>query len=142
MSRSGYTDDWDYGEGQWMMIRWRGAVKSAIRGKRGQTTLKAILDAMDALPVKRLIQNDLQSKTGEFCTLGVLGNARGVDMTSLDPDNREGVAAAFDVAPALAAEIFYENDEARWNNETPELRFARMRRWVASNIRPQLETPQ
>ena len=142
MSRSGYTDDWDYGEGQWMMIRWRGAVKSAIRGKRGQTTLKAILDAMDALPVKRLIQNDLQSKTGEFCTLGVLGNARGVDMTSLDPDNREGVAAVFDIAPALAAEIFYENDETCGYNETPELRFARMRRWVASNIRPQLETPQ
>jgi len=142
MSRSGYTDDWDYGECQWMMIRWRGAVKSAIRGKRGQTTLKAILDAMDALPLKRLIQNDLQSKTGEFCTLGVLGNARGVDMTSLDPDNREGVAAVFDIAPALAAEIFYENDETCGYNETPEQRFARMRRWVASNIRPQLETPQ
>jgi len=140
MSRSGYTDDWDYGEAQWMMIRWRGAVKSAIRGKRGQSTLKEILAAMDALPVKRLIKNDLQSKTGEFCTLGVLGNARGIDMASLDPDNREGVAAVFDTAPALAAEIFYENDECCWRDETPERRFERMRRWVASNIRPQSET--
>ena len=140
MSRSGYTDDWDYGEAQWMMIRWRGAVKSAIRGKRGQSTLKEILAAMDALPVKRLIKNDLQSKTGEFCTLGVLGNARGIDMASLDPDNREGVAAVFDTAPALAAEIFYENDECCWLDETPERRFERMRRWVASNIRPQSET--
>lgn len=34
MSRSGYTDDCDY-EGNWPMICWRSAVKSAIRGKRG-----------------------------------------------------------------------------------------------------------
>ena len=123
-----------------MMIRWRGAVKSAIRGKRGQSTLKAILAAMDALPVKRLIQNDLQSKTGEFCTLGVLGNARGIDMASLDPDNRECVAAVFDIAPALAAEVFYENDEGCRGDETPERRFERMRRWVTSNIKTSLET--
>ena len=45
MSRSGYTDDYDDGY-EWANIRWRGAVKSAIRGKRGQATLKAILDAM------------------------------------------------------------------------------------------------
>ena len=140
MSRSGYTDDWDYEEAQWMMIRWRGAVKSAIRGKRGQSTLKAILAAMDALPVKRLIQNDLQSKTGEFCTLGVLGNARGIDMVSLDPDNREGVAAVFDIAPALAFEIFYENDEGCRGDETPERRFERMRCWVTSNIKTSPET--
>lgn len=32
MSRCGYSDDYD----QWALIRWRGAVESAIRGKRGQ----------------------------------------------------------------------------------------------------------
>jgi len=139
MSRSGYTDDYD-GDGQWAMIRGRGAVESAIRGNRGQNALKAILAAMDALPVKRLIENDLQSKTGEFCTLGVLGHARGIDMASLDSDNREGVAAVFGIAPALVAEIFYENDEGGWHNETPERTFERMRDWVASNIKSTGET--
>lgn len=36
MSRSGYTDEDDI----WAMIRWRGAVTSAIRGKRGQQALR------------------------------------------------------------------------------------------------------
>ena len=140
MSRSGYTDD-DGSYDQWEVIRWRGAVESAIRGKRGQKTLKAILSAMDSLPAKRLIQNDLQSKTGtgDFCTLGVLGKARGINMDSIDPYNRNSVAAAFQIAPALASEIFYENDEGCWDEETPEQRFCRMRRWVTSHIRPPSE---
>jgi len=47
MSRSGYSDDCD---DQWSLICWRGAVKSAIRGKRGQAFLKEMLAALDALP--------------------------------------------------------------------------------------------
>lgn len=42
MSRSGYTDDCD---DQWALIRWRGAVNSAIKGKRGQQALRGRLDA-------------------------------------------------------------------------------------------------
>jgi hypothetical protein len=34
MSRSGYSDDIDSADDQWALIRWRGAVKSAIRGAR------------------------------------------------------------------------------------------------------------
>jgi len=34
MSRSGYVDNGDIE--QWDLIRWRGAVASAIRGKRGE----------------------------------------------------------------------------------------------------------
>ena len=49
---------------------------------------------------------------GAFCTLGVVGQARGVDLAALDPEDREAVAKAFDIAPALAAEIVYENDES------------------------------
>ena len=44
MSRSGYGDD--YGDDDPLAIgRWRGAVNSAIRGKRGQQTLREILAA-------------------------------------------------------------------------------------------------
>ena len=53
MSRSGYHDDCE----GWDLIR--GAVKSAIRGRRGQAFLKEMLAALDALPEKRLITEDL-----------------------------------------------------------------------------------
>lgn len=106
MSRSGYSDDCD----QWDLIRWRGAVNSAIRGKRGQAFLRELAAAMDAMPDKRLIADELQAD-GAFCTLGVIGAARGVDMSNLDPYDRGRVAGMFNVAEALAAEIMYENDD-------------------------------
>lgn len=106
MSRSGYSDDC----GGWDLIRWRGAVASAIKGARGQAFLKELAAAMDAMPDKRLIAHELQADGG-YCTIGVLGQARGVDMARIDPDDREQVARAFGIAPALAAEIVFENDE-------------------------------
>lgn len=56
MSRSGYTEDCD---DNWQLIRWRGAVASAIRGKRGQAFLRELLAALDAMPEKRLIADAL-----------------------------------------------------------------------------------
>jgi hypothetical protein len=56
MSRSGYTDDQ---EDQWAFIRYRGAVTSAIRGKRGQAFLREMLASLDAMPDKRLITGAL-----------------------------------------------------------------------------------
>jgi hypothetical protein len=41
MSRSGYSDDCD----GWALIRWRGAVNSAIKGRRGQQALREIVAA-------------------------------------------------------------------------------------------------
>lgn len=130
MSRSGYSDD----GGDWATIRWRGQVASATRGRRGQVMLRDLLDALDAMPVKRLIKNDLQAD-GEVCAIGALGLKRGLDMTEIDPEVPEEVAEAFDIARPLACEIVYENDEATWDDETPEERWVRMRKWVAAQIR-------
>lgn len=130
MSRSGYSDDCDGPE----LNLWRGAVESAIRGKRGQAFFAELAAALDAMPEKRLIVDELQTAGGEFCTIGVLGHARGVDMTTIDPENRRAVAKAFNIAPALAAEVVFENDEAGWHDETPEIRWSRMRQWVESNL--------
>lgn len=108
MSRSGYSDDYDEdGTGG----LWRGAVQRAINGKRGQAALREIAVALDAMPEKALAAESLVTADGEFCTLGVLGAARGIDLSALDPDDPWQVAQAFGIARALAQEIVFENDE-------------------------------
>ena len=129
MSRSGYSDDCD----GWALICWRGAVAQAIRGKRGQQFLRDLVIALDALPEKRLIDDRLEDD-GEVCALGSVGKLRGVSMVEIDPYEREEVAAAFNIAEALAAEIMYENDAFKWERESPEHRWVRMRQWAADNI--------
>lgn len=131
MSRSGYTDDMD---DQWAQIMWRGAVKSAIRGKRGQALLKGMLAALDSLAERRLIAKELEAG-GSVCALGALGKARGLDMHEIDPEDYERVAGTFGIATALVQEIMYMNDEGGLYGETPEARYARMRRWVEGHIK-------
>jgi hypothetical protein len=132
MSRSGYTDACE----GWDLIRWRGAVRAAIRGHRGQAFLKEMLAALDAMPNKRLIASNLITFDGEVCAMGALGRTRGLNMRAINPDDRQQVADLMGVAPALAAEIAYENDEY-WQPETPEQRFTRMRNWVMEQIAPE-----
>ena len=134
MSRSGYSDDLD----NWPMIKWRGMVASATRGKRGQQFFRDLLSALDAMPHKRLIAHEL-AKDGEVCAIGSLGVARGVDMSALDPEEPESVASAFNIATPLAQEVVYENDEnGPWSrDESPEQRWTRMRAWVAKQIKPE-----
>jgi hypothetical protein len=129
MSRSGYSDDID----QWDLIRWRGAVKAATRGKRGQRLLRDLAEALDAMPVKALIAHELENEHGEVCALGAVGKARGIDMSRLDAEEPSEVAHAFDIAQALAQEVAYMNDEA-WHGLTPEKRWLRVRSWVAENL--------
>lgn len=131
MSRSGYSDDID----NWSMIKWRGQVASAIRGKRGQTFLKDLIAALDAMPEKKLIAHELQNPNGEVCALGALGVARGIDMKNIDPEDYDVVAEKFDIAHQLAQEIVYENDET-CTNQTPEERWKRIRAWAAVAICP------
>lgn len=138
MSRSDYTDDCEN------LAMWRGAVESAIRGKRGQRLLQELAAAMDAMPIKELIADELEAD-GAYCALGVVGARRGVDMSALDPEDPEAVSAAFNIAPALAREVVYINDEghesSRYVNghyeyacETPAARWIRVRKWVAAQI--------
>jgi len=138
VSRSGYSDDID----QWDLIKWRGQVASAIRGRRGQEMLRDLLAALDSMPDKSLTVHELETPEGEVCALGALGKARALDMQKVDPDEPEDVAALFGVAHQLVQEIVYENDECGGYGETPEHRWKRMRNWVAGQIRdiPQTTT--
>ncbi len=130
MSRSGYSD-YCYG---WELIRWRGAVNQAIRGKRGQQFLRDLVTALDALPVKRLIDGELEDASG-VCALGSVGRLRGLPMENVDAYDREVVAHLFGIAPALAAEIMYENDRWEWPHQSPEDRWVSVREWAVGNIK-------
>lgn len=132
MSRSGYCDDM---EDQWQHIMWRGTIASATRGKRGQAFFRDLLAALDALPEKKLIPNELETRDGCVCALGALGKARGVDLHEVDPEDSERVAGIFNIADPLAREVVWVNDEAGAWKETPEARFIRVRAWASRQIK-------
>lgn len=131
MSRSGYSEDID---DNWALIRYRGMVASAIKGKRGQAFMRDLVDALDSLPEKRLIAGALEDH-GAVCAIGSVGIKRGVDMSNLDPEDAEAVAAKFDIAEPLAREIVYMNDEGY--HVTPEARWRDMRAWAVGNLKHQ-----
>jgi hypothetical protein len=136
MSRSGYSDD---GDSDYPLALWRGAVASAIRGKRGQAFLKEMLAALDAMPAKRLINGRL-IENGEACAIGAVGLARGIDMNKLDPEHYDAIAKVFGIPEALVREIEFENDDQDYwgsftsGEWTPERRFERMRAWVVKQL--------
>jgi len=133
MSRAGYNEDID----NWQLIRWRGQVASAIRGRRGQAFLRELIAALDAMPEKRLIAHELEAN-GEVCAIGSVGVRRGVDMSALHPQDPDRIAATFGIAEQLVREIEFMNDEAYWGAD-PESRWQHMRSWAAENLRPSQE---
>jgi len=144
MSRSGYSEDLD----NWALIRWRGAVASAIKGKKGQALLKEMEAALLALPEKRLCVGWTNPEAGEVCALGAVALKRKMDAgkhrvdatAELEREFHEDVAAEevsgeFGIAEALAKEITYVNDEHGPYNATPEERYEYMLKWVRENIK-------
>jgi hypothetical protein len=140
VSRSGYSDDID----NWAMIKWRGQVASSIRGKRGQAFLRELLTALDAMPEKRLVAHEFEAE-GQFCTLGVVAHARGLELKSLDPEDSEigdEIGKMLGITGQLAREIMFENDDYySWSDitgrlpDSPEKRWRYMREWVVNHIR-------
>lgn len=137
MSRSGYSDDCD-GE-RYPIGLYRQAVHRATTGYRGQHLLLKLRDALDAMPVKRLIAGNIKDDSGQVCALGALDPAApkyDADDWGDDWDHPRKLAKHFRIAPALASEIVYMNDEYDWRcaGETPEARWIRMRAWVEKQI--------
>ena len=128
MSRSGYSYDCEN------LNLWRGTVTRAIRGKRGQAFLRELAEAMDAMPVKRLITDDLIDQAGEVCAIGAVCKARGLNVVGIDIECAQSVGDLVDISMALAAEIEWINDEANSTSETPEQRWQRVRSWVDGQI--------
>ncbi len=131
MSRSGYSEDYDFD--QWAHICWRGAVKSALRGKKGQAFLRELRDALDEMPEKRLVAEELVCADGA-CSLGVVAQRRGIDVSNIDPYDHYAIHMPFGISNALAREIIWENDEGWPYPKTPEERWRKMRWWVEHQI--------
>lgn len=131
MSRHGYVDDCD---DNLAMGRWIGRVRSAIRGKRGQAFLRELIDALDAMPEKALVAEALIDDEGGVCAMGCVLARRGVDLNGVDPEDSGQVAGVVGLAESMVREIAYENDESYRSDETPEHRWARMRRWAEQEL--------
>jgi hypothetical protein len=142
MSRSGYSEDCDdeYNTANLYMAN----LERATKGKRGQAFFRAIADALDAMPEKRLVAEELQTGEGEVCALGCLGKARGIDMRGVDTEDWDKLGKLFGIAPSLAREVMFENDDdfgdrrcvsaSGRHRETPEERWKHVREWVARQI--------
>lgn len=131
MSRSGYDDNYDDED---LFNLWRNAVERAIKGKRGQSFLREMRDALDAMHDKKLIAHKL-IQDGEVCAIGSVGVARGTRMDDLDPERPDVIAGRFGISTALVREIEFMNDEGCWNLESPQARWCRMRAWVSAQIK-------
>lgn len=145
MSRSGYVDGCDMDH--WDFIRWRGAVKAAIRGKRGQALLREMETALLAMPIKELCAKDFaNAETGQVCALGSVALKRKLDkgtslelaMAELDGEFPAGVEAEevsdeFNISGALAKEITWVNDDEAPRD--PKGRYEYVLKWVRENLK-------
>jgi hypothetical protein len=126
MSRSGYSDDGEH------YAMWRGVIMSATRGKRGQAFFRALVEALDAMPDKRLVAGELETAEGSVCALGCLGKHRGIAIGSVDTEDWDKLGELFDIAPQLAQEVMHVNDER--GQQSPEDRWRAVRHWAARKI--------
>jgi hypothetical protein len=96
-----------------------------------------LLKALDEMPEKRLIRDELIDTGGGVCLLGAGGKAMGfADLDKIDPEDHETLAQRFNVAACLIQEIEYMNDEEPYGREeTPEQRYSRVREWLTKQIK-------
>lgn len=136
MSRSEY-EDCDDASSVWL---YREAVRRAVDGRRGQAFLLELRSALETMPVKRLAAGIvLDTHTGDCCAMGAVFAARELDVALLDGDGSEEYAAdtarVLGIAPSLAREIAYENDDLDgYRKRTPEERHAHMLAWTRQHL--------
>jgi hypothetical protein len=145
MARHGYVDDID---DPLELGRWRGRVHSAMHGKRGQSMLIELRNALDAMTEKRLVSRTLQTRDGDCCAIGSLCKAKGIDLTDHADDDSDDlfelngdISGRLNVAECMIQEIEWINDECGPHDETPEQRWTRVRAWLDRAIKQATPTP-
>lgn len=135
MSRSGYVDDYD---GDVSIHLYRGSVERALRGRRGQAFLREMAAALDAMPVKELVADEVVRDSEHVCAMGAVALARRLDVSKIDPEDYYAVSKLLNIAPSMAREIAFENDDDFGSRtEAPAARWKRMRKWVDANLLPE-----
>lgn len=139
MGRSGYTEDGDDEYNQAGL--WQANVRRATTGRRGQKFFRALLEALDALPKKELVEGELEDENGAVCALGAFRVAKGLSLDrAIAESDWDALGKAFAAAPLLMREVMFQNDDdfGEHPGETPGKRFERMRAWVAKQILPEV----
>ena len=141
MSR--YCDSDDYDWEPWMEGQAAGAMRSAIRGRRGQQLLRDLIAGLDALPEPELAAGALEDpKTGCVCALGAVRLQRGseavplrFDPTDEDVDWRE-LAEPFDISQTLANEVVAQNEfiSKRNDEQSSRRRWLSVRAWAVGHL--------
>ena len=130
---------------------WEANLERSLKGHKGQAALRELEAALLALPIKRLIANELENEQGEVCAVGALAKFKGkenpmlgdsfgdFDELSVNEDDIERVTVqlAQDLGlPRMVAQaVVYENDDDWPAFMTPEQRYNKILRWVRSQLR-------
>ena len=137
-----YQDDSGDAE-PWMEGQQAGALRSAIRGQRGQRLLRDLVAGLEALPSPELSAGALEDEdTGCCCAFGVVRRYRGAAAVPLYFDPMEAdldpphFAEPFDVAPALAWEVVEVNEGSSDSNmeAARRQRWERVRAWAVKHL--------
>lgn len=129
--RISYSDEEDW-PGQFEL--WQANCRRSLHGKHGQEELRALRDALLALPEKRLIYGLLDDEEGGVCAIGAYARHKGVDLSRFDPEDESdevGIAAGM---PSLVAWKVVEMNDVEFSHLTPEQRYEKMLAWVEREI--------
>ena len=141
MSR--YCDSDDYDWEPWMEGQAAGAMRSAIRGRRGQQLLRDLVAGLDALPEPELAAGSLEDpETGCVCALGAVRLQRGPEAVPLrfdpsDPDiDWRELAEPFDISETLAHAVVAQNEygSKRNDEQSRRRRWLSVRAWAFANL--------
>ena len=141
MSR--YCDSDDYDWEPWMEGQAAGAIRSAIRGRRGQRLLRDLIAGLNALPEPELAAGSLEDpETGCVCALGAVRLQRGPEAVPLrfdpsDPDiDWRELAEPFDISETLAHAVVAQNEygSRRNDEQSRRRRWLSVRAWAVGNL--------
>ena len=130
MSRITYTEEEAFA-GQ--VALWQANCARSLRGKKGQAELFALREALLALPVKRLLRDELYNDAGEVCAIGAYGKYKGVDIFKYDPEDtcHDDIGVEGGMPRLVAWKVVEMNDE-EFDRVSPEQRYEKMLSWVES----------
>lgn len=109
---------------------YREEVTKVIGEPQSQAFLREMAGALDELPEKYLIADELIDSDGGCCAIGAVCKARGLDVSAVDCYAPDQVAALVGVSQVLVSEIEQHND----CGVPPDVRWQYMRNWVELKI--------